>query len=198
MVERKEDPKTKMRFKSFQGGIGFPLASHAGFAVVIAEQLPERPRQLPAFHVVTTHEDELPGPLLRACAALGAKYNVSQWYCDTDDQGVVDLVYRSRLNLTLTRPPYLGDPGAIGTFVATIKDLRRQNRLHIMGGSLAARLLEVDADKKVQRMTKPQELPLLMALGAALTGMVQYPHDPHEMQRVAHITDVILSELHDD
>lgn len=186
----------KLRFRSLQGGIGWPNVRYPGFAVVIAEQLPEMPKQLPAFYVAATHEDKSPGSLVRACADIGAKYKVARWFCDTDDTGMMNTLIRSRADLVTTSPPYLDEPGVINTYVSTIRDLHRQKRLFL--GALEARLLEIGADMSVRNMTRPQELPIVMSLGGALTGMVQYPYDPAEIKRQLRELDAILDDMKDE
>ncbi len=79
-----------------------------------------------------------------------------------------------KISIALNSPEGMNDPNAISAYTGIIKSLQAEKRLHIEP-TLRAKLKGLGATITIGVTTRPQDFPLLMALGGALYGMSRSP-----------------------
>lgn len=173
--------KTGQKYQRIAGGLGFPVGDRAGYVVVVAEDRPETQGEKSQFWIMAEHESFSPNELFKACVALGRRFHVMTWYGDTDNLPMMRFLTRLKFSIAIVSPPYLDDPNALNSYIATFRDLASvgNKRLHFLKSDLGSRLLTIPGDK-IRRATKAQDFPIVMALGGCLNAMLTWPYNPQE------------------
>jgi hypothetical protein len=182
--------ETGDKYGRIVGGLGFPVGDRPGYLVVIAEQRTKEHGKKPKFWVLDTYETFNMADLLNSAIVFGRKYFLHQTFSDMANAPLMSYVYKLRVPLALTNPPFIDETDALNGYITTIRGLTTpgRKRLFFSGSDLGTRLLEIPAEK-IRRAKKVQDFPLLMALGGALSALITYAHSPDEQRSVDRLNE---------
>jgi len=184
-----EDRKRNRSYRRLFGGLAWPQLDRPGFAVIVAEGLPEEAayRMPDHDHVVLYVLREAEGgdfeQLMRFCMDHSGKV---AWHGNVNDKTNIRLLYEfnrtqsdaGRLQLKLMPAPYISSGGDLAELfdygIRRITSLGKEGTLILTESPmLKARLDNVPRDKEI--VNHAEEYPGLLALCFAVSALCYYP-----------------------
>jgi hypothetical protein len=174
--------ETKQEYRRIIGGISWPTAAKAGFAVVLGEdRFLDKTLGKHHLRVLAEYEHENPTELLRRCAEFEKLYQVTVWYGDPTNQPMMDFLARSGFSVYVTQAPYLDDPRVFDFYVKLIQQRTAfsSKTLHLGEESKLRNYCEKVSPDKVDfgLLQASQEYPAVLALGFAVSAMDTWKPD---------------------
>jgi hypothetical protein len=194
------DDRTGREYARISGGFAWPVPRKPGQIVIVGESVSVKHGKKPKYFILAEQKGFNVTRLIRAAISLGRKFFVDQWYGDIGNMPMLRMMERGRVILPMTSPVIpVDEPESLSAYVAQIRELADAgNKRLFFGGSRLGAALQDIGIVDVRNTTRLIDLPEIAALGGLLTSLESAPHDPYEMERVAHETDAILSELYDN
>jgi len=183
------------------GGLAWP-GIEPGFTVILAEDLKEdetlKKRHL---RILAEYESQNPSDLVRRAKEYQAIYSAEQFYGDTQNESMMDIMQRSQLGFYLNTAPFIDDPEAFSSYLLRVRELTLPTRklLHFSQKSRLPALLSALDPRELSSAGKSnfQRFPAVTALGFAIAGLQTTVYDPYENILLDQLNNE-LSILHGD
>jgi hypothetical protein len=179
-----ENKETKDEYSRLAGGVAWPVGGVPGWAVVLTVARQKDPildqRIVTVFQEYSSQNVQ---DLLLRCNEYRKHLLVNEWYGDGSKASMMELLRRLEIPLYIRNAPFFDDPNALEYYVQIIRGMTRPSKKMLFFGTskLPGHLIETP-DQRMQ-LAKASEFPAVLALGYALSALIQYGPDHGQEER---------------
>jgi hypothetical protein len=188
---------TQEEYSCLLGGLAWPSGGRPGWAVVIAKDRKED-EVLGRTHIrlLREYSSENLSDLLHRCSQYKYHLLLDAFYGDTTKASMMEFVRKLGVSFPIRNAPFHDDENAFEYYVNLIREFTLPSRkiLHFGDGSkLPGQLME--APQKRIPLAKAQDYPGILALGYALSAILQHVPD-HEQEAELREIDAFMDDLY--